>query len=872
MKKLSQQSSDAARVKTVISLLLICLLGNVTCCAQHSFAQLPESVSYAERPFMFEANRGQADSQVQFVSRSGGYSLNLCQGKFLLAFASDVSDASSNFLAARRGRLADPLLHGHTRPEPKRATSVTIDLVGASRNSIVMGEEALPAKINYFLGQDATQWVRNVPTYRKVRYREIYPGIDLVYYGNRHEMEFDFDLAPGADPTQIQFAVEDGDALSIDDSGNLVISKDDSQVRFQPPQIYQQVAGGRERVDGAYVLRDAKRVGFEVGRYNRSEPLVIDPVLVYSTFMGGASNDDDYSNGIAVDSSGDAYEIGWASSLTIGSIQSDISSKLTMFLAKLDPTGANLLFLDYFGGSSGEDSASGITLDSAGNPYVTGVTYSSDFPVSNAFQPTLAGSQDAFLTKFSADGSSIVYSTYLGGSNLTVIGWSTEQQGYSVAVDSIGEAVIAGVTAAKDFPTANAYQPSVQPDEFGDWGIYGFVTKFSADGTSLIYSTYLAGSHLNAVSWPGCFPDSEMYDVATDPSGNAYVTGITITSDFPVTGGSFDTTYPGYAVSDVGFVAKLTASGSLAYATYLSGHTAGMLRGIAVGTDGSAYVTGYDQADDQFPIVTTSICDPSITACNGTIIAKLDPTGSFLEYSTFLGVNSMVGQAIQIDAQGDAFITGSATSFGMVNPIQGYAGSGDVVVAEIDPTASTILMATFLGGQGLDVTNGFAVDSKGAVYVTGNTQSSDFPATPGAFQTSISGVNDTFIAKIDPATSAAAPVMSPSFVEFPAVTIATRSELTTATVLRNMGSQALFLNGRITGDFAETDDCKHQLAPASYCTFHITFHPTAPGHRRGALIINNDSHDGWRERSVALPLNGWGVIGCGTSLFPNECQ
>jgi len=227
----------------------------------------------------------------------------------------------------------------------------------------------------------------------------------------------------------------------------------------------------------------------------------------------------------------------------------------------------------------------------------------------------------------------------------------------------------------------SAYQNSVSQDQFLDWGLYGFVTKFATDG-SLAYSTYLSGSTLNIGSCTGCFPDSEILGVATDASGNAYVTGYTTTMDFPTTTGALTTAYPGYSLSDVGFVSKFDTSGSLVYSTYLAGQTSSFLNAIAVDSTGAAYVTGYDIANDSFPIVTTSICDPSSSACNGAVIAKLDPTGASLTYSTFLGMsNNMAGQAIQVDAGGDAFVVGSDIAFDLANPIEAYAGNGDVVVA-----------------------------------------------------------------------------------------------------------------------------------------------------------------------------------------------
>jgi len=585
----------------------------------------------------FEVNQGQTDSQVKFLSQGTGYSVFLTSGSMVLSLrptevSGPESSAAPVFANQGRGRAAIRQWEKAARAAQKSTATLAVNLVGGSTNPQVVGEAPLRTKVNYFIGRDPKKWHTNVPTYARVRYRNVYPGVDVVYYGNHGSMEYDFDLAPEADPSQIQFEVKGVDALALDSAGNLVLTKGANELRFQTPILYQKINGVRARVPGNYVLRGGTHVGFEVGNYDTMKPLVIDPVLVYSTFLGGSGND--FSDGIAVDSAGDAYEIGVTDSpdFPVASIGSYSASQFRMFLTKLDPTGSTLLFADYFGGTSGGDDAFAVALDSAGNAYVTGDAMSSDFPVLNAYQSTLAGSTDAFLVKFSADGSSIMYSTYLGGSALTYIGGSSEQYGTSVAVDPAGEAIIAGVTMATDFPTANAYQSSVSSDEFGDWGLYGFLTKFSADGSLLVYSTYLAGSTLGASApCTGCFPESEIFGVVTDASGNAYVTGYTTTTDFPVTSEAFMNTSPASPLSDVGFVSKFTGSGALAYSTYLGGQSLSLLDAIAVDANGSAYVTGYDSAGDSFPIVTTSICDPSVSACNGAIVAKLDPTGSRLD-------------------------------------------------------------------------------------------------------------------------------------------------------------------------------------------------------------------------------------------------
>lgn len=816
--------------------------------------------NYGKTPLMFEANQGQTDSRVKFLSRGSGYSVFLTSGGMVLALRpSEAVSLNDVHLAPAPNRNSrGPRILPSRNASRAKSTVLTIDLVGAAANPVIVGEDALSTKLNYFIGRDQSKWRRNVPTYGKIRYRNVYPGIDLIYYGNNHRVEYDFDLAPGADPTQIQFGVSGADALNVDSAGNLVLTKGTSELRFQTPILYQRINGVRARVPGSYVLRGGTRVGFDVGSYDTMKPLVIDPVLVYSTFLGGSN--DDFSNGIAVDSLGDAYEVAFTDSpdFPLASIGSYNPTQFRMCLTKLDPSGSILLFADYFGGTSGGDEAYAVSLDSAGNAYVTGDATSSDFPVVNAYQPALAGSQDAFLAKFSADGSSLLYSTYLGGATLNYIGGSTSQFGTSVSVDPAGEAVIAGVTMATDFPTADAYQPSISADEFDDWGQYGFLTKFSADGASLVYSTYLAGNTLGASApCTGCFPDSEIWGVATDALGNAYVTGFTTTMNFPVTSGAFATTSPANPLSDVGFVSKFTGSGSLAYSTYLGGQDFSLLQAIAVDTTGSAYVTGFDSSGDNFPIVTTSICDPSVSACAGAVIAKLDPTGATLVYSTYLGTsNNMEGEAIQVDANGDAFIVGSDVAFDLVNPIEGFAGgAGNVVVAEIDPSASTLLLATFLGGQVWDAPTGLALDNNGAVYVTGETQSPDFPVTPGAFQTMLGGQADIFISKIDPNTSAPAVALAPYNLQFGSTNIGSVSAAQT-TVLRNMGSAALTLSDSIGPDFAETDNCGTAVAPGSFCTFTISFAPTASGNLTEALTLTDNAQGS--PHSVLLAGTGTG--------------
>lgn len=822
---------------------------------------------YGNLPLVFEANQGQTDARANFLSRSSGYSVFLTGSGMTLGLRPSAPGALNPRAASLAGKLSkiSQIRQYESLVKNQRAGSISIRFVGAAANPQYVGENPLSTKVNYFIGRDPSKWRRNIPTFGKVRYRNVYPGIDLVYYGNNRKLEYDFVLAAGADPSRIQFEVKGSDSLNVDANGNLLLTKGGTKLLLQTPVVYQQSNGMQKRVSGSYVLRGSTHVGFNVGAYDATKPLVIDPVLVYSTYLGGSA--DDFATGVAVDSAGEAYLVGITDSpdFPAGQLgENGGGGQFTMFLTKVASDGSSLLWLDYFGSATGNNAPSAIALDSTGNAYVTGDVEASDFPAVNAYQSALAGSQDAFLTAFSADGASIQYSTYLGGAALTDFGGSTAQYGTSVAVDESTPgsplAIVAGVTAATDFPTTGG-QTSVSPDQFGDLGIYGFVTKFSTDGKNLVYSTYLAGNTLNTAACSGCFPDSEIAGVAADSFGDAYVTGFTSTNNFPTTNSAFDTAYPGSGVDDVGFVSKIDLAGALVYSTYLGGEDSSYLEAIAVDSGGSAYVTGYDTADDNFPVVTTTICDPGVSACNGAVIAKLSPSGNSLVYSTFIGTaNNMAGQAIQVDTNGNAFIVGSDTGLNLTNQIEGYSGSGDVVVAEVAPNASSLEMATFLGGQGLDIASAMALDSNGAVYVTGVTQSADFPTTSGVAQNAFGGSFDAFLSKIDPNTPGAAVAFGPYQLDLGSVVQGSTSAALT-TILRNMGSVALTITGWTintstpsNNDFAETDDCGGTLNPASFCTVSITFTPSVTGPITGSLVLT-DSANG-SPHSVSLSGTG----------------
>src|SRR5438552_3467713 len=544
------------------------------------------SETYGKLPLHFEANQGQTHQDVRFLARGPGYSLYLTAGEAVLVLTKPNPDATQ-----------------------ARATPVVVrmSVVGAAPKPLVSGLDELPGKANYLIGNPA-KWRTNVPTYAKVHYRAVYPGIDLVYYGNQRQLEYDFVVSPGADPERIVLGFQGAERLEINAEGELVLHAAGGAIRQRVPLIYQEIDGVRTKIEGRYVLKDAHRVGFQVAAYDPSRPLVIDPTLVDSTYLGGSGWD--YGYGIAVDAAGSAYVTGVTRSTdfpTASPLQATTGGGVEgdAFVTKLDPTGSALVYSTYLGGR-GVDYGYGIAVDAAGSAYVTGQTTSTDFPTTiGAFQTTKGGSYNAFVTKLNPTGSALVYSTYLGGSG--------GERGFGIAVDAAGNAYVTGTTGSTNFPTT--------PGAFQTTGGGVFVSKLDAAGSALLYSTYLGGSG-----------DDRGYGIAVDAAGSAYVTGSADSTDFP-------TVNPLQAANGgVGdaFVSKLDATGSaLLYSTYLGGSARDAASGIAVDAAGSAYVTGYTISTN-FPTM-----NPLQAAHGGgytdAFVSKLDAAGTALLYSTYLG-------------------------------------------------------------------------------------------------------------------------------------------------------------------------------------------------------------------------------------------
>ena len=663
------------------------------------FLLLPLLAAATGLPVSFEPNKGQADARVQYLARGNGFRL---------------------FLAATEAVLS------LDQQEPLRMI-----LAGAKPVRPPRGLLRLPGKANYLIGNRQKSWQIGVPLYAKVAYERVYPGIDLVYYGGSGSLEYDFIVAPGADVGRIVLRFDGADVLRIGAEGELVVRSGASPIRWRKPLIYQNDGGRRRMVDGGYEIRGAKRVGFRVRAYDRKRPLVIDPVLMYSTYLGGSSNEnstglssDLRKSALTVDSSGNAYIAGNTESADFpvtGGAQASSRSGPDAFIVKLDAAG-KLVFSTYLGGS-GTDRAYGVAVDASGAVYVTGRTQSANFPVAGALQPALRGNEDAFIAKLAPDGASLVYSTYLGG--------SAEDDGHAITVDAGGNALVAGGTESLDFPLSAAFQAT-----HGGGQVDAFVAKLNAQGNGLIFSTYLGGTNFD-------HPEG----IAVDSSANVWVAGYTGSGDFPTAGAI----QPALRGRINGFVIKFDAQGRSLISTYLGGSDADLIFGVAVDGAGNAYVGGGTSSAD-FPATRGAFQERLAGGVDG-FVAKISAAGS-LVYATYLGGATDTEEdmvlAIAVNASGSAFVTGTTTSssFPIMNAFQPLMGGvRDVFLTALSDDGNALLHSSFFGGSGLDYGYGIALDGAGNVFITGRTFSMDLPV-PAAVQPELSGQSDAFVAKI----------------------------------------------------------------------------------------------------------------------------
>jgi Beta-propeller repeat len=667
--------------------------------------------TYAHLPLSFEANHGQADALVDFIAHGNGYTVLLTRGEAMLAMPrSSPAAASGAELAAE-----------------ETSTVVHMQLRGAAAQPEAAGREQLPGTANYFRGNDPSRWHTGIPTYAHVEYLAVYPGIDLVYHANQGQLEHDFVVSPGADPKAIHLGFGGAEKVELNDTGELVVHVAGGQLRQAPPVIYQDGPRGPQPVAGGYVLNELGEIDFAVSTYDETRPLVIDPVLVYSTFLGASGGDIGVQ--IAVGAGGDAYVTGYTGSpdfpVTPGAVQTlRRGGDFDAFVAKLNPTGTALVYSTFLG-SANDDRGVDIAVDAAGNAYVTGSPGFSDFPTTpGALQRELIANADGFVAKLDPTGTTLVYSTFLGG---------FFAQPSAIAVDGAGSAYVTGNTRSDFFPTTpGAFQLDLKG------GQDAFVVKLNAKGTARVYSTLLGGT------FDAEFGSDVASDIAVDGAGNAYVTGYTPSPDFPTTPGAFRRTGGGLSLD--GFVAKLNATGTaLVYSTFLGGMGSDLATSIALDPDQDAYLAGWTTSPD-FPTTPGALQPTHAPVGIDVFVTKLNPAGTGPVYSTVLGAtNVRTTSSVALDAAGNAYVTGTAfaNDFPTTPDALQRTGVGtEPFVVKLNATGTALVYSTFLGGSRQDTASGLAVDRTGNAYLIGSTSSADFPTTPGAFQRTFVGGDD----------------------------------------------------------------------------------------------------------------------------------
>jgi hypothetical protein len=721
--------------------------------------------AYGRLPFSFEINQGQSDPRVKFLSRGPDYTLFLTPQETVLSLRRPHPRAAAIVAVDHRQQTPDA--------PPTETAVVRMQFVGANPQPAVTGVDPLPGKSHYFIGNDPEQWHTNIAQYAKVRYQALYPGIDLIYYGAPRRLEYDLVVAPGADPRAIRLAFRGVEALRLDDQGDLILQTPTGEVIQHQPVIYQEREGRREPRSGHYRLVTAdtgfsdgwREVAIEVAAYDSTRPLIIDPVLSYSTYLGGSG--DDRVSGIAVDNNGSAFVSGHTDSTDFpppsptvfpscandfppcpGVLPGDYA-----FVARLDAFGTSVTYLTYLGGNGSMNQANGIVIDGGSHAYVTGVTNSIDFPVLDPVQSSYGGgASDAFATKLSDDGSALELSTYLGG--------TAADRGNGIGVDSSHNIYVTGVTTSTDFPMMSGVvsKPPLQSTNGG--GSDAFVTKLKSTGTKMIYSTYVGGSG-----------EDQATAIAVDGGGIAYLTGYTDSPDFPLSSKPLQPSLKGVGTHDA-FVSKLSAAGdAYLYSTYLGGSGDDKAYGIALDSGGGAVVTG-ETASVDFPLkLNPTPLQPSYGGgTSDAFVSRLNSAGDGFVYSTYLGGSDAdVGYSVTVGSENAAYVTGTTVSAGL--PPGGFpttpdafqlnnGGGRDAFVTELASNGQ-LTYSTYLGGDGADIGHAIGLDITDNIYLAGETDSTNFPVMQLPIQTGPANGVDAFVTKIDNSTASSGCNFSP---------------------------------------------------------------------------------------------------------------
>ncbi|HVI07171.1 MAG TPA: SBBP repeat-containing protein, partial [Candidatus Binatia bacterium] len=796
MPSLNRTLLSASGLGLVIVFAIVLLSGNAQR-PQASLAKPADSAAKAEAlagfrrlPISFEANSGQTDGRVKFLSRGAGYVLFLTSSGAVMELQAPSAEAPQP-KPAGTGELAMPYT-GRGAPGAKgsrgssRVSVLEMQLARANQSAPIAALDRQQNTSNYFIGNDHSRWRTGVPNFARVRYSQIYPGVDLVFYGNRQQLEYDFIVSAGADPGAIGLRFRnDGKAgaVSVAANGDLVAHLPGGDLPFHKPVVYQLDRNrNRQLIDGGYVLRADGEVSFALGAYDHSRELVIDPTIAYATYLGGSKADT--GMGVAVDCCGSAFIAGSTLSTdfpTTGPpLQGTNAGGSDVFITKYDALGGTEQYSTYVGGS-GNDVATDIVLDDLGDMTVTGYTLSTDFPLELPIQSKFGGGSvtgDAFLFQIASHGTALVYSTYFGG--------SSDDEGMSLALDSANSVYLVGYTSSTNFPIVpGSFKTSCGLTSAGKCA-NGFVLKVNVppgqfQQTSLVYSSYLGGSGGLGDSAYGVWVDN-----TTSPApGYAYVVGITGSPNFPVTSGAFDQlcgtdgkcngTYDG-------FVSEINPQGKgLVFSTFLGGSAYDYAAGVAVDSTG-VYVSG-NTTSTNFPVTASAVqrtfggmssgCVPSSTkTCGDVTLTKLNPAGSALLYSTYLGgsLDENPGLSLALDAGGSVYVTGQtdSTNFPVVTPVDqavkngtyngGTYGGGasDAFITKLNPQGNSFAYSTYVGGSSADSGSRIILDQFTSAYIAGTTTSTNFPVTAGAAQTTCGtngscngGLSDAFGFKLE---------------------------------------------------------------------------------------------------------------------------
>ncbi len=676
-------------------------------------------------PFHFTENKGQLDEEVKYHLKipEGSVFFTAERIVYQILYRKNDESQTDGFAFKKDGHLENKL----------GLENIHLRFSGANKSVKIEGAEESEAKVNFLLGKDREKWITEARTFQKLIYRDLYPYVDLIVYGANQRIKQEYRVKIGGDIENIKILYEGAERLSINEKGQLEIKTKNGLLTEDIPESYQFVEGKKVSIECEFVIEQEGIIGFKVGEFEKDRELIIDPFLVFSTYLGG-----DLPNvgmDMAIDGAGNTYVAGYTSSLnfpTTAGAWDETFNDLgysDVFVTKMNAAGTGLIYSTYIGGGYW-DFGKGIAVDGSGNVYVTGSTESDNFPITaGAYDTGHNGSSDIFVTKLNPTGSGLVYSTYIGSG-----GWD---EGECLRIDGGGNAYIAGTAGYSNFPTTTGAF-----DTTHNGGFDVVLVKLDPTGSSLIYSTFLGGTN-----------NDQAYGVVIDGAGNAYITGQAGSDNFPTTLGAYDTTYNDTVgtYGDV-FISKLDAAGAiLLYSTYLGGNYFDYGRGIAIDGGGNAFVTGYTASDD-FP-TTPGVHDTSFNNGTDVFVTKINSIGSKLLYSTYLGGSGVdEGYGIVVDGLGLVHVIGDTdstdfpTTFGAFD--KSHNGDDDVFITVFTPSGSALIYSTYIGGTKADEGRALRIDGKGNAYITGAAYSFDFPTTAGAYSTAKTGTCDVFITKI----------------------------------------------------------------------------------------------------------------------------